>query len=158
MATTMTEIPIKDLALTTDPSNKQLLVRDVSAGLQRIDYDQLAKSIIETYTKSSISGKNQSLKNAIDLINQKIRVIFTANGQSSSVPYTQTISGLNIKETDTPEIQFDYPNGVGNNFDYDKYSEQTSYITYCETGNGTITAVCKKNKPTQDLVVVFKGI
>lgn len=42
MATTMTEIPIKDLALTTAPAGKQLLVRDASAGLQRIDYAQIA--------------------------------------------------------------------------------------------------------------------
>lgn len=49
MATTMTEIPIKDLALTTAPAGKQLLVRDASAGLQRIDYDQIAKNLVESY-------------------------------------------------------------------------------------------------------------
>ena len=69
MATTMTEIPIKDLALTTAPAGKQLLVRDASAGLQRIDYDQIAKNLVESYGSSSLAGKNQSIKAAIDSLN-----------------------------------------------------------------------------------------
>lgn len=69
MATTMTEIPIKDLALTTAPAGKQLLVRDASAGLQRIDYDQIAKNLVESYGASSLAGKNQSIKAAIDSLN-----------------------------------------------------------------------------------------
>lgn len=69
MATTMTEIPIKDLALTTAPAGKQSLVRDASAGLQRIDYDQIAKNLVESYESSSLAGKNQSIKAAIDSLN-----------------------------------------------------------------------------------------
>ncbi len=69
MATTMTEIPIKDLALTTAPAGKQLLVRDASAGLQRIDYAQIAKNLVESYGSSSLAGKNQSIKAAIDSLN-----------------------------------------------------------------------------------------
>lgn len=72
MATTMTEIPIKDLALTTAPAGKQLLVRDASAGLQRIDYDQIAKNLVESYGSSSLAGKNQSIKAAIDSLNNSL--------------------------------------------------------------------------------------
>ena len=69
MATTMTEIPIKDLALTTAPAGKQLLVRDASARLQRIDYAQIAKNLVESYGSSSLAGKNQTIKAAIDSLN-----------------------------------------------------------------------------------------
>lgn len=80
MATTMTEIPIKDLALTTAPAGKQLLVRDASAGLQRIDYDQIAKNLVESYGSSSLAGKNQSIKAAIDSLNSGL----TQNASSIS--------------------------------------------------------------------------
>lgn len=85
MATTMTEIPIKDLALTTAPAGKQLLVRDASAGLQRIDYDQIAKNLVENYGSSSLAGKNQSIKAAIDSLNSGL----TQNIQSLSNSITQ---------------------------------------------------------------------
>lgn len=78
MATTMTEIPIKDLPLTTAPAGKQLLVRDASAGLQRIDYDQIAKNLVESYGSSSLAGKNQSIKAAIDSLNSGLTQKFPA--------------------------------------------------------------------------------
>ena len=87
MATTMTEIPIKDLALTTASDGKQLLVRDASAGLQRIDYAQIAKNLVESYGSSSLAGKNQSIKAAIDSLNsgltQNTRSISTINDSLS---------------------------------------------------------------------------
>lgn len=89
MATTMTEIPIKDLALTTAPAGKQLLVRDASAGLQRIDYDQIAKNLVESYGSSSLAGKNQSIKAAIDSLNsgltQNTSSISTINDSLSNI-------------------------------------------------------------------------
>lgn len=93
MATTMTEIPIKDLALTTAPAGKQLLVRDASAGLQRIDYDQIAKNLVESYGSSSLAGKNQTIKAAIDSLNsgltQNTSSISTINDSLSNIkkPY-----------------------------------------------------------------------
>ena len=89
MATTMMEIPIKDLALTTAPTGKQLLVRDASAGLQRIDYAQIAKNLVESYGSSSLAGKNQSIKAAIDSLNsgltQNTRSISTINDSLSNI-------------------------------------------------------------------------
>ena len=97
MATTMTEIPIKDLALTTAPAGKQLLVRDASAGLQRIDYDQIAKNLVESYGSSSLAGKNQSIKAAIDSLNsgltQNTNSISTINDSSTfSLVYVYLLS------------------------------------------------------------------
>ena len=93
----------------------------------------------------------------IDSALRKLRITFPASGWSSSAPYTQTINGLDITATDTPERWFDFPDPVPEGFDYDKYTEETGFVTYCETGDGSIKAVCRTDKPTMDLVVVFKG-
>lgn len=90
-------------------------------------------------------------------LERKLRLTFQASGWSASAPYTQTINGLEVTATDTPERWFDFPYSVPDGFDYDKYTEETGYVTYCETGDGSITAVCRTGKPTMDLVIVFKG-
>lgn len=96
MATTMTEIPIKDLALTTAPAGKQLLVRDASAGLQRIDYDQIAKNLVESYGSSSLAGKNQSIKAAIDSLNSGLTQCNT-NISSLNNSLTKKIDGSELE-------------------------------------------------------------
>lgn len=93
----------------------------------------------------------------IDSALRKLRLTFPASGWSSSAPYTQTINELDVTATDTPERWFDFPDPVPEGFDYDKYTEETGFVTYCETGDGSITAVCRTDKPTMDLVIVFKG-
>lgn len=88
---------------------------------------------------------------------RKLRLTFPASGWSESAPYTQTINDLDVTKTDTPERWFDFPDPVPEGFDYGKYTEETGFVTYCETGDGLITAVCRTDKPTMDLVIVFKG-
>ena len=113
MATTMTEIPIKDLALTTAPAGKQLLVRDASAGLQRIDYDQIAKNLVESYGSSSLAGKNQSIKAAIDSLNSGLTQcntnITTINNSLSNITTMDEIhfskSFKNLKAGESVETE-----------------------------------------------------
>lgn len=93
----------------------------------------------------------------IDSALRKLRLTFPASGWSASAPYTQTINELDVTAADTPERWFDFPAPVPKDFDYEKYTEETGFVTYCETGDGSITAVCRTDKPTMDIVVVFKG-
>ena len=113
MATTMTEIPIKDLALTTAPAGKQLLVRDASAGLQRIDYDQIAKNLVESYGASSLAGKNQSIKAAIDSLNSGLTQcntnITTINNSLSNIKKPYYLAACYA--TNTGDIQISGVNG-----------------------------------------------
>lgn len=104
MATTMTEIPIKDLALTTASAGKQLLVRDASAGLQRIDYDQIAKNLVESYGSSSLAGKNQSIKAAIDSLNSGLTQCNT-NISSLNNSLTQKLSSSLVQQIANPNNQ-----------------------------------------------------
>ena len=78
-ATTMTKIATKDLPAATSANDKKILGRDDSKGLQQIDYNLLAKSIIEQYASSSIAGKNQSLQAAINSLNSGLTKYSTCN-------------------------------------------------------------------------------
>ena len=61
-ATTMTKIATKDLPAATSANDKKILGRDDSKGLQQIDYNLLAKSIIEQYASSSIAGETNAFQ------------------------------------------------------------------------------------------------
>ncbi len=104
MATTMTEIPIKDLALTTASDGKQLLVRDTAAGLQRIDYDQIAKNLVESYGSSSLAGKNQTIKEAIDSLNSGLTQCNT-DISSLNNSLTQKLDNSLVKQISNPKNQ-----------------------------------------------------
>ena len=113
--------------------------------------DQIDKAFADSEKTSDEVSKELSK------MNRKLTLTFTAAGWSDTAPFTQSVTAAEVTATDRPERWFDYPASAGEDFDYDKYSEETSYVTYCETGAGTIKAVCKKDKPTMDIVIVFKG-
>ena len=49
-----------------------LMVSKSNTTLQKIDYNLLAKAIIEQYTGSSVAGKSQTLKDALDALNSNV--------------------------------------------------------------------------------------
>ena len=138
----------KNLKLKKPALSDFSLIDDISENMDLID-----EPVSENKTAGSSSAE------LIKKLSRKITLTFTADGWSEAAPYTQTLKASGITENDSPERWFDYPAGAdaSSDFDFDKYDEETGYITYCETGNGEITAVCKKDKPTMDIVVVFKG-
>lgn len=64
--------------VTAIDASDQLFVSDGGTALAKIDYNVLAKAIIEQYTGSSVAGKAQSLKAALDTLNSKTAVNVTA--------------------------------------------------------------------------------
>lgn len=85
-----------------------------------------------------------------------IQVVFQASGWSEEAPYTQTVEVSQFKETDSP-----FPSFVddGETKD-DTKAKQKAYgcISYYDSGNGTVTAICKYEKPEEDVTVEFKGV
>ena len=65
-------------------SGDSLLVSKSNTTLQKIDYNLLAKAIIEQYTGSTLAGSAQSLKSALDALNSKwqLTVVSNINGDA----------------------------------------------------------------------------
>ena len=61
-------------AATAVAAGDSLLVSKSNTALQKIDYNLLAKAIIEQYTDSTLAGSAQSLKSALDALNSKLFV------------------------------------------------------------------------------------
>lgn len=81
---------------------------------------------------------------------------FLAANWSAEAPYTQTVNVEGIKETDAPVPLFV---DDSENKDSSKAKEKAySCITYFDSGDGTITATCKYDKPADDFTVAFKGV
>ena len=72
---------------TSIASTDQILMVDGAASpvvTKRIDYNVLAKAIIEQYASSSLAGANQSVKTAIDALNSKWSGVATGSFSSWS--------------------------------------------------------------------------
>lgn len=74
----------------------------------------------------------------------------------SSAPYSQTVSVEGIRSTDVPIIDLNLSSGSESTID----GRITSWgrVSYFETGDGTITAVCRKEKPTNAFDVIIKVV
>lgn len=74
-----------------NPSSSDYLVLDDGTTVTKIDYNKLAKAIIENYAGSTIAGSAQSVKAALDSLNSKISGIVSAAGGS-------TVTGLSVTQ------------------------------------------------------------
>ena len=84
-------------------------------------------------------------------------ITLTASGWvGDSAPYTQTVvvDGMTDQDRPTPVFVDDGEN------DQDSKSRQKAYgcITFFDSGNGTVTATCKYQKPESDCTVGLKGV
>lgn len=89
--------------VTAIDASDQLFVSDGGTALAKIDYNVLAKAIIEQYTGSSVAGKAQSLKAALDTLNSNAYMLSLgtaipsgADLASYTAPGTFYISSNNI--------------------------------------------------------------
>lgn len=68
---------------TTITGSDSVFISKNDNALQKIDYDLLAKAIIEQYTGSTLGGSARSLKTAIDALNSKF-----ISGEWSDIAYS----------------------------------------------------------------------
>ena len=83
-------------------------------------------------------------------------VTFLSSGWSSSAPYTQTVTAEGLTADDTPTPMF-VDDGTTKSASKAK-QKAYGYISYFESGDGTVTATCKYEKPTTDFMVGLKGV
>lgn len=84
-------------------------------------------------------------------------VVFGASAWlGETAPYVQTVVIPNIKETDTPTPQFvdDGEDEASSKAKKKAYG----FISYFDSGDGSILATCKYKKPEVDFSVAFKGV
>ena len=88
--------------------------------------------------------------------NAVVNVTFVSSGWSNSAPYTQTVDVEGITANDAP-IPFFINDGVD---ETESKAKMKSYgfVTYFDSGNGTITATCKYKKPEATFTVGMKGV
>lgn len=81
---------------------------------------------------------------------------FEAANWSEEAPFTQTLDVEGVKETDSP-----VPLLVDDSEDESSSKAKKKaygFISYFDSGAGTITATCKYKKPEADITVIFKGV
>lgn len=75
---------------------------------------------------------------------------------SSSAPYTQTVNIEGMRSTDVPIIDLNISGGSDSTVE----GRITSWgrVSYFSTGDGTLTAVCRKEKPTNSFDITIKVV
>lgn len=118
--------------VTAIDASDQLLLSDGGTALAKIDYNVLAKAIIEQYTGSSVAGKAQSLKAALDTLNSKFdgNNIQFVNMSGSSGNTNNAIRFRGASESETTEHEYvmfgiGYGNRMFGFYAYIRYSSQT---------------------------------
>lgn len=84
---------------TSIASTDQILMVDGAASpvvTKRIDYNVLAKAIIEQYASSSLAGANQSVKTALDALNSNVTFL---SGGSAAVSDVNNITQTGVYKT-----------------------------------------------------------
>lgn len=83
-------------------------------------------------------------------------VLLSANGWTSTAPYSQTISITRMKSTASLIMGKAYTKD--NTADeIETWDEMTALITNAEAQNGSVTFYCKSEKPSKDFRVKLKG-
>lgn len=77
-------------------SSSDKFVTDNGTTVTKIDYNALAKAIIEQYTGSTLAGSAQSVKAALDSLNSKSLVNLQTITVPSSSSTTMTIAGHGV--------------------------------------------------------------
>lgn len=113
---------------------------------------------IDSDTKHWLIGEedtNVIAEGKVD-INTDCAVLYTtllASGWSNTAPYTQTVTVTSISADNMPIVDLKYSD-IEDNWD----SEEKAFacLTKITTANGSITAVCRKEKPTVDFTIQMR--
>lgn len=81
----------------------------------------------------------------------------SANGWSSSAPYTQTVNLARITSSDTPIISMGTPSTISS-ANYKAMKKAYGYIDRVVSNNGSLTFYCYNKKPTVQIRVLVKGV
>lgn len=76
--------------------NGEYFVKDNGTATEKIDYEVLAKAIIEQFTGSSLGGSAQSIKSAIDAIATTITTMQGVENLTSSVTTTSYVNNVSL--------------------------------------------------------------
>lgn len=147
-----------DLTITNKDENPQ------NIGIRNGTDGNDGKSAYELAVESGYSGTEEEWLNSLkgkDGITtiQTTKVdktcIFTADGWSDTVPYTQTVAVEGIAEILNPRIDLIVSDNVVTGL---KEEIAFSYFTRVTTGDGILTAYCYQTKPDIDLTVMIEVI
>ena len=109
--------------MTGNPDTGTYFAVDNGSTTTKLDYNALAKAVVEQYNKSSIAGSARSLKSAIESINNKVAQI--ENTPSTLLAQISSPSNeLIYDDTGKPSVMVKIPK-----------------MTYAQLGMGTSTAV-----------------
>ena len=109
------------------------------------------------YDVDNFNENAEIIDKELSKMNRKLTLTFTAAGWSDTAPYTQLVAVEGITADDVPLPMLDTRNSTS--LDDEKAIKKSyGYLTYFETGEGTITVTAKDQKPTVDLTVALKGV
>lgn len=109
------------------------------------------------YNNELLDTLKNTAENELDRMQAYKNIILPASGWSASAPYQQTVTVEGISESDTPVIAVDIPEGT--TAEQEKaIKKAASYISYADTGDGTITVTCIAKKPETDMQLSIKGV
>lgn len=74
----------------------EYFVKDNGASTEKLDYETLAKAIIEQFTGSSLGGSTQSLKSVIDTLASTVTAMQTVEDLTSSVTTTSYVNNVSL--------------------------------------------------------------
>jgi hypothetical protein len=94
---------------------------------------------------------------AINRLDHVTEVTLTAAGWSSAAPYTQTVSVVDITESDRPIVSLYLPAGI-TAANVKLQSKAYDCMDRAVTGAGNITIYCYNKKPTVDFQIQVKGV
>lgn len=80
-------------------------------------------------------------------------ITLLANGWSNTAPYTQTVIVSSISETNMPIVDLKYSD---DNSLWEAEEKAYGYLTKMDTQNGSITAICRSQKPEVDINLVLR--
>ena len=113
---------------------------------------------IDSDTKHWLIGEedtNVIAEGKVD-INTDCAVLYAtlpASGWSNTAPYTQTVAVTSISADNMPIVDLKYSDTEDN---WDSEEKAFACLTKITTANGSITAVCRKEKPTVDFTIQMR--
>lgn len=82
-----------------------------------------------------------------------LEVVLPASGWSDSAPYTQTVTVASISADNMPIVDLKYSDTEDN---WESEEKAFACLTKIVTGDGSITAICRKEKPAVDFTIQMR--
>ena len=136
------------------------IIGSINAHKERIDNPHaVTKAQVGLDLVDNTSDANKPISEATQsAINKMLgtkSIVLTTTWVGSVPPYTQVVSVPEITSTDSPRI---YPEYSSELTTATKQAEEIVYITYWDTGSGTVTFTCLEGKPSVPITLVVKGV